>query len=380
MLGYTIWNVDPVLFRFSLGGQNISVLWNGVLIATGILIAMQLLYYIYRKENQDEKAVDVLVILLVLMAVVGARAGYILIDALPEYLESPTKLVRIWQGGFNLVGAAVFIPLAAWLHSRYTLQFSKADAAGSKIKRGIFISKDTESKGTRYLLDRLSIVLALVIVFVKAGSFFNSDPAGQPTLSQSGVFLASPVARLLHYDQSIDEVHFVRLDTPLNQNNHAPAKILVTFKKPGPDLGGLHRHIGNELAPMLSTSTVGQYVEIDNPMQYRLGEEEDHFAGILYCYFIPRYPVQWIEGGVSLLLFVGLFMWWRKGIAKHQTGLLTGIFLLVVFLTLFLTQYLTESYLQFKGTLPLDPTQLLCVPFIFIGVFLTVKMGFRTKS
>jgi prolipoprotein diacylglyceryltransferase len=380
MLGYTIWNVDPVLFRFSSGGQNISVLWNGVLIAVGILIAMQLLYYIYRKEQQDEKAVDVLVILLVLMAVVGARVGYVLIDALPEYLESPSKLVRIWQGGFNLVGAAVFIPLAAWLHSRYTLQFSKADATGSKIKRGIFISKDTESKGTRYLLDRLSIVLALVIVFVKAGSIFNSDPVGQPTLSRSGVFLAAPVARLLQHDQSIDEVHFVKLDTPLNRNNHAPAKILVTFKKPGPDLIGLHRHIGNEVAPLLSTSTAGKCVEIDNPMQYRLGEEQDHFAGILYCYFIPRYPVQWIEGGISFVLFVGLFVWWRRGIAQHRKGLLTGIFLLVVFLTLFLTQYLTESYLLSKGTLPLDPTQMLCVPFLFIGVFLTVKMGFRTKS
>lgn len=54
----------------------------------------------------------------VLGTVLGGRIGYILFYSLPQFLEDPLLLFRIWQGGMSFHGGLLGVILAVWLYAR----------------------------------------------------------------------------------------------------------------------------------------------------------------------------------------------------------------------------------------------------------------------
>ena len=99
---------------------------------------------------------------------IGARLGHCFFYEWNYYKTKPWEIIlpfHIQNGHFELTGyqglashgAAIGILIAVWLYQR-------------KYKLNIF-----------WLLDRLSIVIALSGFFIRTGNFFNSEIIGKPT-------------------------------------------------------------------------------------------------------------------------------------------------------------------------------------------------------
>ncbi len=91
---------------------------------------------------------------------------------------------------------------------------------------------------------------------------------------------------------------------------------------------------------------------------------------------LPAHPTQIYEALCYLLLF-GLLMWmyWRRN-AEERPWLITGIFFIGIFLPRFLIEYIknvqVESELRMIADYGMNLGQMLSVPFILLGIFLTV--------
>ncbi len=91
---------------------------------------------------------------------------------------------------------------------------------------------------------------------------------------------------------------------------------------------------------------------------------------------VPKHPTQIYEGLSYLIIFVILFMIYRKKGAKLAHGYLFGLFLVVLFSVRFLIEFIKEPQVGFEQNMMLNMGQLLSIPFILIGIY----MLYRTRK
>jgi len=96
--------------------------------------------------------------------VLGARLGHCLFYEPAFYLSQPWEIVMVWKGGLASHGAGIGIFAALWLFSR----------------------RHPET-GFVWLLDRLSIAIALAGGLIRLGNLMNSEILGKPTSGDWGV-------------------------------------------------------------------------------------------------------------------------------------------------------------------------------------------------
>jgi prolipoprotein diacylglyceryl transferase len=95
---------------------------------------------------------------MMLGTIVGARLGHCFFYRADYFLANPIEILMIWKGGLASHGATLGILTALYLYSR-----SRPD------------------QSYVWLLDRMSIVVALGGSFIRLGNFFNSEIVGKPT-------------------------------------------------------------------------------------------------------------------------------------------------------------------------------------------------------
>ena len=153
LLNHIVWNVDPEIF--SLG--PLSVRYYGVLWAMSFLLGYKLFERFVKKESLPEGYLDSLTIYVAIGTIVGARLGHCLFYEPAYYLSNPFEIIKIWKGGLASHGAAVGIITALYLFSRKT------------------------KRPTIYILDRVSITVALAGVLIRLGNLMNSEIYGVET-------------------------------------------------------------------------------------------------------------------------------------------------------------------------------------------------------
>ncbi len=85
---------------------------------------------------------------------------------------------------------------------------------------------------------------------------------------------------------------------------------------------------------------------------------------------IPRHPTQLYEAFLYLLIFgVLITIYTRIGQKKHN-GLLLGVCLILIFTARFLVEFFKENQVRFEELMILNMGQILCIPFIVIGLIL----------
>lgn len=120
--------MHPVAWQTTLFGL-LSRPWElhsyGVLIAIGFLLAMILASREARREGEDPDRIIDLAFYVLLTGLAGARLLYI-VTKLPEYIESPARVLRFWQGGLvwygGFIAAALYV---AWYCRKHRLPFFK---------------------------------------------------------------------------------------------------------------------------------------------------------------------------------------------------------------------------------------------------------------
>jgi phosphatidylglycerol---prolipoprotein diacylglyceryl transferase len=139
---------------FHLG--NFRLKWYGLLIASAVLIGVNLSMWLAKKRQVDPEIMADLAIWLVLAAIPSARLYYVLFQW-PTYARDPVQILKIWEGGIAIYGAIIGGTIAAIIFA--------------KLKRISFWQ----------LGDLAAPSVALGQAIGRWGNFFNSEAFGGPT-------------------------------------------------------------------------------------------------------------------------------------------------------------------------------------------------------
>ena len=151
---YFHWDNGPELISFG----NFSIAWYGVLFAAGFFLGFHIMRWVFSREGKSIATLDVIFIYMVLGAVLGARLGHCLFYEPAYYLSNPLEIFKIWQGGLASHGGVAGMLIAMYVYARQTSDIN-------------FL----------WLLDRMTLVIALGSFFIRSGNFFNSEIIGIPT-------------------------------------------------------------------------------------------------------------------------------------------------------------------------------------------------------
>ncbi len=133
------------------------VRWYGVSWALGFIISNQIMEFIYKKEGRAITEIDSLTMYMVISTIIGARLGHCLFYDPVYYFHNPLRLLAVWEGGLASHGAAIGIFIGTYLFARKT-----------KVEY-------------LWILDRLTIVVALTGCCIRLGNLMNSEMIGLPT-------------------------------------------------------------------------------------------------------------------------------------------------------------------------------------------------------
>ncbi|MFP4620244.1 MAG: prolipoprotein diacylglyceryl transferase [Bacteroidales bacterium] len=153
------WNVDPEMISL----ENVPILgeltirYYGLLFAAGFVFGYLLFMRIFKNEGISIEVLDRLTLYMVIGTVLGARLGHVFFYQPDYYLSHPHEILYIWQGGLASHGAAIGILIALYL----------------------FVRK--EKKPYIWILDRMSIAVALAGFFIRMGNLMNSEIYGTET-------------------------------------------------------------------------------------------------------------------------------------------------------------------------------------------------------
>ena len=151
-----------IAFQFTSPGEEIFKLgsfrlkWYGVLIATAVLIGVNLSMRLAKSRNVDPEAIADLAIWLILGAIPAARLYYVAFEW-QTYSQHPEQIIKIWEGGIAIHGAIIGGSIAAIIFA--------------KLKQLSFWQ----------LADIVAPSVALGQTIGRWGNFFNSEAFGRPT-------------------------------------------------------------------------------------------------------------------------------------------------------------------------------------------------------
>ncbi len=157
------WSPSPLLF--SLGGFELR--WYGVLLALGALAGFGLMQYLGRRKNFREVDLIDLFIWLTIAGFLGGRVYHVL-NELPYYLNHPTQIWMVWEGGLGIHGAMM---------------------AGLAM---LILFARRKKLEVWALLDVLTPALALGQVIGRWGNYFNQELFGRPTAWPWGIPIDLP--------------------------------------------------------------------------------------------------------------------------------------------------------------------------------------------
>ncbi len=152
----------PLAWQFASPGPilvnigPLTIRWYGLLIATAVLIGVNLSQYLAKRRHVNPDLPADLAIWLVVGAIPAARLYYVLFEW-SQYAQNPGRIVAIWEGGIAIHGAIIGGTLAALIFARLNkISFWQ-------------------------LADLVAPSLILGQAIGRWGNFFNSEAFGRPT-------------------------------------------------------------------------------------------------------------------------------------------------------------------------------------------------------
>lgn len=143
----------PDRICFSIGPVN--VYWYGVLMATGIVVAILLAMQEAKRKKLYADAIIDACLIMIPMGVIGARLYYVLFEW-ETYAANPISALYIWQGGLAMYGSMIGGLLGLFIFSRWKkIRFSK-------------------------MTDCIAPGLVLAQAIGRWGNFFNQEAFGLP--------------------------------------------------------------------------------------------------------------------------------------------------------------------------------------------------------
>lgn len=169
---------NPDKICFSIGSVNIY--WYGVLMATGIVIAMLLANLECKRKKLYPDAIVDLCLWIIPCGIIGARLYYVLFSW-KNYAANPISALYIWEGGLAFYGCAL----------------------GGLI--GLLIFANRKKLRPLRLLDCIAPGLVLAQAIGRWGNFFNQEAFGLPVTPE--MLTRFPILQYFPMSVFIDGAH-----------------------------------------------------------------------------------------------------------------------------------------------------------------------------
>jgi prolipoprotein diacylglyceryl transferase len=134
----------------------LTIRFYGILIALGVVVAIVVTRRRYAARGGDPELVDRVALWGVIAGIVGARLGWVSTN-LDRVIDSPLRIVAIWEGGLAFFGGLVLGVLV----TLYVLRRSRADLPA--------------------FLDAAAPAVPLAHAIGRWGNYFNEELFGTPT-------------------------------------------------------------------------------------------------------------------------------------------------------------------------------------------------------
>ncbi len=170
ILNYINWSPDPEIINVF----GISIRYYGLLFASGLMLCMYVLAWIFKRENIPAENLEKLSIYGVIGILAGARLGHCLFYEPSYYFSHPVEMLLpikfLTEGGIKFTG--------------YQGLASHGGALGLIIAL-IFYSRKTKH-AILDTIDLIAVVTALAGGFIRLANLMNSEIIGIPTTSSWG--------------------------------------------------------------------------------------------------------------------------------------------------------------------------------------------------
>ena len=134
--------IDPVIFTIG----NFSLRWYGVIVMVGVIVGSLFIERELKRHGENSDRIWDALIWVVPVGIIGARLWYVLNDILGGnrlYLEDPSKIYKVWEGGLHIYGAILLgaVVLLLYLRKNQLDAWLFLDAAGPAILIGQAIGR-----------------------------------------------------------------------------------------------------------------------------------------------------------------------------------------------------------------------------------------------
>jgi phosphatidylglycerol:prolipoprotein diacylglycerol transferase len=148
-------DIDPIALQLG----PVKIHWYGLMYLLGFATS----WWLGRVRAKDPRrnwsgaAVDDLLFYIALGVIVGGRLGYVLFYDLGRFIDDPSLIVRIWQGGMSFHGGLIGVMIAMWWFAR--------------------------TRGRRFfeVADFVAPLVATGIAYGRIGNFINGNLWGGPS-------------------------------------------------------------------------------------------------------------------------------------------------------------------------------------------------------
>ena len=173
-------NISPEIFSISVFGFELALRWYALAYIAGILIGWRMVVmtvktsrlWIKNQPVMTPTQIEDLLTWVILGVIFGGRLGYVLFYQPSYYLENPSEILYVWQGGMAFHGGLLGVIVAGLIFTtRYKIpKLSAADVMALGVPPGL-------------LLGRMA-------------NFINAELWGRPTDLPWGVAFPTQAAQL----------------------------------------------------------------------------------------------------------------------------------------------------------------------------------------
>ncbi len=171
ILNFIHWNPDPEIINVF----GISIRYYGLLFVSGLIIAIYMLGWLFKRENIPSENLEKLTIYGMIGIIAGARLGHCLFYEPSYYLSHPLEMILPVtfppDGGIKFIG--------------YQGLASHGGVLGLLI--GLFFYSRKTKHSMIDILDLIAVVVGVSLGFIRLGNFMNSEIIGMPTTKPWGV-------------------------------------------------------------------------------------------------------------------------------------------------------------------------------------------------
>lgn len=118
--------IDPALVTLDLGGFQFSLRWYALAYIAGLMLGWRLMVWLVRRDRlwpghrppMTPDQPEELLTWMTLGVVLGGRIGFVLFYNLPYYLDHPSEILQVWNGGMSFHGGFLGVVIGTILYTR----------------------------------------------------------------------------------------------------------------------------------------------------------------------------------------------------------------------------------------------------------------------